>query len=281
MAGTPIDQSESAVLFALKRIFAKLVRFAITFGVTYPILEDVLRRSYFEVASNEFKRQDKEQTDSRITLLTGLHRREVRELRATIHNDEPLTRSLESRVVECWTKPPFLDEKGRLAPLPRLASAGGTVSFDALVQQVSTDIRASVLLDEWVARGFVRIDSKDRVHFLEDFYFGRSAKVPDLSLSLAHTACDLIAGFTDRMSNAEPRPLRIEYVYCDRLSQESIEEVTVTAARRAIQNRDAINRLGEALMEADRGRPDARQRFTFCTYLYRTDMDKDPPVMTS
>ncbi len=307
MTDASIEEPDSVILSALKRILGKLVRFAIRFGVTYPIFEELLKRSYIEISSKEFKLQGKEQTDSRIALLTGLNRRDVRQIRATIHNDQPLTQSLERRVVDTWTQPPFMDAQGHRAPLPRSASAGGEVSFEALVQRVSTDIRASVLLEEWVTKGFVRIDAQYRVVFLEPYYFGRGAKLADTALTFAHAASDLIAGFTDLMgaprpttassaprggmskvaephllmSNTEPRPLRVGFAYCDGLSQESVEELFVTASKRITQNTEAMNRLGEELSQTDRGRPDARRRFTFCTYMYRTDSDQDPPVMQS
>ncbi len=279
MHSAPVDGPDSAILFALKKITKKLVRFAITFGVTYPIFEDLLKRSYFEVSSEEFKLQGREQTDSRITLLSGMHRRDVRQIRATIDNDEPLTRSLERRVVDRWTQPPFLDEHGDRAALPRLASVGGEVSFEALVQHVSTDIRASVLLDEWVTKGNARIDAQDRVTFLKDYYYGRGAKVADSAINLAHMASDLIAGYTDLMTNVEPRRLRAMVCFCSSLSQESMEELFVTAGKRIVENGDAMNGLGEKMTATDRGRPDARQRFTFCSYVYRNDMDQDPPVL--
>jgi hypothetical protein len=278
---TSVEGPESVILSALKRILGKLVRFAIRFGVTYPIFEELLKRSYVEVSSKEFKLQGKEQTDSRIALLTGLNRRDVRQIRATIHNDQPLAQSLERRVVDTWTQPPFMDSEGHRAPLPRSASMGGEVSFEALVQRVSTDIRASVLLEEWLTKGFVRIDAHDRIVFLEPYYFGRGAKLADTALTFTHAASDLIAGFTDLMSNAEPRPLRVGFAYCDGLSQESVEELFVTANKRITQNTEAMNRLGEDLSQTDRGRPDAHRRFTFCTFMYRVDRDQDPPVMRS
>jgi Family of unknown function (DUF6502) len=278
MPGASLDAPDSAILFALKRVVAKLVRLAITFGVTYPIFEDLLKRSYVEVSSKEFRLQGKEQTDSRITLLTGLNRRDVRQIRATIHNDEPFIRSLERRVADRWTQPPFIDSEGHRAPLPRLASVGGEVSFEALVQEVSTDIRASVLLEQWLTQGFARIDGQDRVVFLSEYFSGRGSKAADMAMNLAHSVSDMIAGYTDLMTNVEPRRLRVNITYCNNLSYESMEELFVSASKRIVSS-DAMNRHGEELVAADRGRPDARQRFTFCTYMYRTDMDQDPSVL--
>jgi hypothetical protein len=148
------------------------------------------------------------------------------------------------------------------------------------VQQVSTDIRASVLLEQWLTQGFVRIDSNDQVVFLEHYYSGRGAKAADMAMNLAHSASDMLAGYTDLMTNLEPRRLRMSITYCNNLSYESMEELFVSASKRIVSS-DAMNRHGEELSAADRGRPDARQRFTFCTYMYRTDMDQDPPVLQS
>ena len=65
----------------LTRLLRPLVRLLIRAGVTFPALSDLLRELYVNVAEHDFALADKEQTDSRISLLTGIHRKEVRRLR--------------------------------------------------------------------------------------------------------------------------------------------------------------------------------------------------------
>ena len=63
------------------RLLRPLVRLLIKSGVTFPALCDLLRELYVNVAEYDFALPDKSQTDSRVSLLTGIHRKEVRRLR--------------------------------------------------------------------------------------------------------------------------------------------------------------------------------------------------------
>jgi hypothetical protein len=66
----------------------RLADFAITFGITYSTFEDMLKHSYLNRASKDFKLEGKDQMDSRISLLTGLNRRDIYTLRAFAHDEK-------------------------------------------------------------------------------------------------------------------------------------------------------------------------------------------------
>ncbi len=66
---------------ALQRIFRPLVRLFIARSIPYRSISNVLRGVYVDVAVKEFPVADKRQTDSRITLLTGIHRKDVKRWR--------------------------------------------------------------------------------------------------------------------------------------------------------------------------------------------------------
>jgi hypothetical protein len=234
---------------------------------------------YVEVARTDFLLDGKSQTDSRITLLTGLSRRDVRQIRTETHADEPLAASLETRVARAWTAKPFIDGNGKRLALPRLSSVGGPRSFEALVRHVSSDIRASVLLDSWVKQGVVSISADDLVQFNNTVYFHRDAKVEDTSIHTAHVTADFVSGMTDLMSNCEPRPIRMHLVNCDHMTKQSVDRIFEHACQRMDTVASQINQLGEDAAAVERGHADARHRLTFCIYVYRTDMDVDPPVM--
>ena len=65
----------------IARLLRPLVRLFIRCGLTFPALSDLLRELYVNVAEYDFALSGKEQTDSRVSLLTGIHRKEVRRLR--------------------------------------------------------------------------------------------------------------------------------------------------------------------------------------------------------
>ena len=183
--GTPA----SSLVAALTRLLRPLVKLLLNHGITYPFLADLLKSVYVEVADKEFPVEGKKQTDSRVSLLTGMHRKDVKRL---LHVEKrkdsvPAAVSLGAQLVARWTGlAEYLDEQGRPRPLPRLASDGGPLSFEGLVESVSKDMRSRVVLDEWLRLGVARIDEEDRVclnveAFIPErgfdekaYYFGRT-----------------------------------------------------------------------------------------------------------
>ena len=78
------------VLTALKRILRPLVKLLLSHQITYADCARILKECYVEVAEKEFVLEGKPQTDSRLSLLTGIHRKEVKNLRKIIDDQEPM-----------------------------------------------------------------------------------------------------------------------------------------------------------------------------------------------
>jgi Family of unknown function (DUF6502) len=70
------------LLVACRRLLRPLVRLMMRSGVTLPVLTDLLRQLFVEVAVTDILTEPKARTDSRISLLTGIHRKEIRRDRA-------------------------------------------------------------------------------------------------------------------------------------------------------------------------------------------------------
>ncbi|MEK7812099.1 MAG: DUF6502 family protein [Pseudomonadota bacterium] len=139
---------------AIKRVLHPLVRLMLSSGITFPYIAELLKGVFVEVADKEFRLGENASTDSRISLLTGVHRKDVKRLRN--HNSDadmlmPEVISVGAQLVAAWLEqPPFVDAEGRPRALPRLSSSDSEVSFERLVSSRSKDIRARVVLDEWV-----------------------------------------------------------------------------------------------------------------------------------
>src|SRR5262245_30078545 len=71
------------VTIALTRVLHPLVRLMIARGITFSAAVELLKRVYVEVADQHFRLTDERQTDSRVSLITGLHRKDVKRLRAS------------------------------------------------------------------------------------------------------------------------------------------------------------------------------------------------------
>lgn len=260
----------ASLLHALRRVMRPLVRLMLRKGVTYTYFSDMLKGIFIEVAAAEFWIDDKPPTDSRISLITGVHRKDVRRLRDAVPDlaaDLPEALSLGAHLVSMWmTRPPFCEPVGQPAPLPRLASIGGERSFDALVARASKDIRARVVLDEWLRLGIVRIDEQDLVH-LQTMAFVPQQGFDEKAAYFGHNLHDHASAAVHNLT--EPRPPFFERsVHYDQLSRAGVDELRAAVSRDGMQMLMNFNALASALEARDAETSDARQRITIGLYFY-------------
>jgi hypothetical protein len=259
-----------SLLSALRRVMRPLVRLMLRKGVTYTVFADVLKEVFVDVADREFRLDDKAPSDSRISLLTGIHRKDVRRLRhegdtASMVLPENIT--LGAQLVNVWTNSqPFCKAVGQALPLPRLASVGGEVSFDALVARVSTDIRARVVLDEWLRLGVVRVDEQDCVH-LEAQAFLPQKGFDEKAAYLGHNLHDHASAAVHNLSG-QGQPFFERSVHYDALAPVSVEVLREAVAGEGMQTLLGFSRLAAELEDRDLSSPETRQRITIGLYFY-------------
>lgn len=275
----PSPTPPTSVLHALRRVMRPLVRLMLKKGVTYTYFADMLKGVFVEVAEQEFRLDDKSPSDSRISLITGVHRKDVRRLRDVPHDvsDQlPEAVSLGAHLVSTWmSTPPFCVRPGQAAPLPRLASAGGGQSFDALVGHVSKDIRARVVLDEWLRLGIVRIDDEDRVH-LETTAFVPQKGFDEKAAYFGHNVHDHACAAVHNLTADGPAFFE-RSVHYDALSPASIEQLRHAVSVDGMQTLIAFNTLASQLEARDATGAEAQQRVTIGLYFY-TEASAAPPI---
>jgi len=225
---------------------------------------------FVEVAEKEFRIADKAQTDSRISLLSGVHRKDVRRLRASPPDEESVTaRSipLGAQLVAAWTGlRRFQDRQGRPLPLPRLASQGGGVSFESLVERVSKDIRSRAVLDELLRLGVVHMDEQDRAVLKVEAFVPRGGLDEKLHY-FGRNLRDHAAAATHNVLGAG-EPLLERSVHYDALSEESIRELAALSEKGGMEAIQELNRRAIELEERDAGRTSDKHRFTFGVYFF-------------
>ncbi len=265
----------SALVCALRRLLHPLVKLLLANSITYPYLANLLKSVYVEVADSEFCLEKKQQTDSRVSLLSGVHRKDVKRLRSEGPSGfTPMPSvSLGAQLVALWTSNAlFLDAEGRHKPLPRLASEGGESSFEGLVAMVSKDMRSRVVLDEWLRIGVARMDERGWVCLNTDafvpengfeekaFYFGEN--LHDHLSAAAHNLLGIRPAFMDRS------------VHYDSLSRASVEELAALSKELGMQALHAVNRRAMELQERDSGSEDANFRMNFGAYFYSAGQEE-------
>ena len=243
--------------------------FMLAQGLTYTILVDLLKSIYVEVALNEFKLEKKRQTDSRISLLTGVHRKDVKRLSEMIEADAPPPENvnLGAQLVAKWVgQAPYVDTQGHPIPLARGAKDGGERSFEALVASVSKDIRSRAILDEWMRLGVVHMDNNDCV-CLDTEAFVPKQGFEEKAYYFQHNLHDHIAASVHNMLELGP-PFAERSVYYDTLTKASVAELVSLGEVLGMQALQTVNRRALILEKKDAKNPDANQRINFGIYLY-------------
>jgi hypothetical protein len=258
-----------ALMAAFSQLLRPLVRMLLHFNITYPVVSQLLKAIYVQVAERDFPIAGKQQSDSRITLLTGIHRKDVRRLRQ--EPDEAVADmtnvTLGAQLVARWTgMPEFLDHDGHPRPLPRLSHDTAQPSFETLVQTQSKDIRARVVLDEWLRLGVVHVDEHDRV------WLNTEAFVPDSGLDeksyfMGRNLHDHIAACAHNITQAGP-PMMERSVYYDSLTDDDIAELETISKEIGMQALQLINRKAMALQHRSEGKPNANRRMNFGVYFF-------------
>ncbi len=251
----------------LMRLLRPLVRLFIRSGITFPAIANLLRELYVNVAEYDFALPGKEQTDSRVSLLTGIHRKEVRRLRGAGApvSVVPASVSRTSRILAKWlAAPEFNDARGQPLPLPRTASDAATPSFEALVASVTRDVRPRAVLDEWLDRKLVTIDVEDRVTLAQAafvpnpgseqqlYYFGRNLH-------------DHVAAAVANVLSADPQFME-RAVHYDGLSEAAARRLEQRSHELGMQALQEANREAHSLCETDSAGP---WRWSFGVYIYR------------
>jgi hypothetical protein len=269
-----------ALVRAIRRTLRPLVRLMLASGATYPLLSELLKGLFVEVADREFRLGNKVPTDSRVSLISGVHRKDVRRLRSADRPTAelvPETVSFGGKLVTTWlTDERFLDDTGRPRPLSKTRAPGDQAGFEDLVADRSTDIRPRVVLDEWLRLGIVHIDSQDRLVLNTDAFVPQAGLEEKLYF-FAHNLHDHAAAATDNLLGNGAPQLERSLTY-DGLTEGGIALLDARARQLGNRMLQELNRLASAREDAQATSTAPRRRFTCGVYFYSEPAASPEPV---
>ena len=264
-----------ALVAAIEKILRPLIRLMLSYQITYPYLLGLLKATYVDVAETEFQVNGKRQSDSRINLLTGVHRKDVKRLRAETREESrtPATVSTGAQIVGHWLgSKEFLDEQDHPRPLALRTTDPNSAGFDELVQRVcKQDIRPRVILDEWLRLGVAHVENEHVVlntgaftpekGFDEKvFFFGKNTQ--DHITAASHNLLGRKPSYFDRS------------VYYDRLTKASIDELSELADSLGMRVLTEMNKAALARQQQDEGAAEAHYRMNFGLFNFNTAVKK-------
>lgn len=273
----PDSTSTQALIRPLRRLLRPLVRLLIRRGVTFPLVVDLLRTLYVEVAAGDLLADPKARTDSRISVLTGVHRKEIRRLRTAPAPEDavPARVTLGSQAIARWLGAPgYVDAAGHPRALPRVAAGPDQPSFEALIRAVTRDVRPRAVLEDWIGQGLVTLDADDRVCLNLAAFIPAPGSEAQL-FYFARNLHDHLAAATANVLAGNGPPFLDRSVHYDRLSPEAAARLEGLARESAERLLLALNQTALTLAEADDRTPRTpgvpNRRVNLGVYLYAED----------
>lgn len=248
---------------ALDHLLAPLARLLVARGVLFADLTEWLKLHY--VRASEANAEGRT-TDSRLSVMTGLQRRDIARLRTDQFDSDPPPRPNHlSRLVALWqAMPEYRDQT-----IPR---KGPAPSFDALAASVRRDVHPRTMLDTLVSAGTVSFDTAADTVTLQTHSYQPLAGSEEQLAYLADNVGDHLSAATENV-RTDPAPHYERAVHYSHLSRQALAELDAEyrAGQQALL--EALNRKAVALQDVSD--PKARYRFRAGGYFYSTSMESD------
>lgn len=242
---------------ALHTLLRPLIRILLRNGIAHASFSNIAKQVYVEIAQNddEFRVANKKQTDSRIAVLTGLSRKEVKAVKQSLASID--TQSLSerynraARVIHGWVNDrSFQDGWGEPMLLP---IEGEGASFQNLIKKHSGDMPLRAVLDELLRVGAIEKLGDGRLKLLQRAYVPQTGELD--KLHILGTDVGLLLNTIDHnLHNEQPAYFQRKVAY-DNLPVEVLPVLQQMAATRGQQLLEDIN-----------------------TWLHQQDRDHNPKV---
>ena len=224
---------QKPLVAAVLKLLRPLARILLRNGVSFSTFSDAAKWIYVDVATKEFRIEGRKQSTSRVSVITGLARREVMRVRKLPRPD--VTASTErhnraARVIAAWRRESdFLDAEGKPALL-QMEGRGAT--FSELVKRFSGNVPPRAILDELIHVDAVKRLEDGKIRLLTRAYIPRGDEAH--KLNILGTDVQYLISTIDYNLKPEPTEPRFQRkVAYDNLPDEVLPKFRKRFAKRA------------------------------------------------
>lgn len=241
----------------ISKLMAPIALWLIKSGVGYKDFDNSIKRIFYEQAIKESKKHGYKITDSSLSLLAGLNRRDIiffKEHPTISENTQ--TMSISSRIITLWV------QKKWKTTIP---ITGENISFEKLSKEISQDTHPKTVLLELERLGLIKIDNHNAVLLSESFTPSKDSDKCQPLLSRAvtdHINSGLVNIFNTPNSHLQ------QALYVDSLSKESVKELAATSEKLWKNMSSELLDKAVELSNKDIENDDADYRFTLGIYEY-------------
>lgn len=282
MSSTPNDPFEQA----LAALLAPLSQAMLARGVTYGSAAEALKRALVQAALDQLAAQGMTRvSDSKVSLMTGLHRKDVKRLR---NDPDACTAkrnlSAAALVISYWaTAPEYQGTDGRPRRLQRQSDGAGA-GFDDLVRSARIDMAPGTVLQSLIEQGAVA--DTEAGYCLKAHSLLPTGGGADQVAAYEATLSAHLAAATQNLLAPENAPRHFDRaVRYSHLSEASVTQLRDLSAQKAQRLLEDVNRSARQLQDLDAAAASAGEqtegaalsgRFVFGAYILPT-----LPVSTS
>lgn len=233
------NEHHNILFCALRTLLRPLVRLLLANGITVQAMTELLKEVFVDVAMKEFTLPGKKQSQSRVSIITGLTRKEVQRLtsknESQDENDAGEHHNRAAAVVAGWIR----DTEFCNNNVPEVLPINGEVSsFSSLVKRFSGDMPVRGMLDELIRVGAVEKIDNDHVKLVSRSYIpatGDKEKIHMLGTDVADLVETISHNIQLDNKNADQTPRFQRKVMYDNLSEEAVQQFKLISSQRSQQ----------------------------------------------
>jgi hypothetical protein len=236
------DKKNQVLYAAIARVLRPLIHILLRNGISYGTFADLAKWLFVDVAKQEFAIKARKQTISRVSVITGLNRKEVKRMaELPVPDDQASSERYNraARVIAGWRRDKqYRNDEGQPADLP-LSGEGAT--FQTLVKKYSGDMPFRAVLDELIRVGAAVQSDDGRVHLSARAYLpagDEAMKIHILGMDVAH----LVSSIRHNLQPDDRGPFYQRKVLYDNLPDEVLpvfRKLSAESAQQLLENLDS------------------------------------------
>lgn len=163
------NPNRSYITSALRKLLTPVIRMMLRNGLTYKEFSNLAKEMFVDVSAKDYGVRGRETNTSRIAVITGIDRKEVKRIRDSLKacgavDQSQLKQDRITRLLSAWHRDQdFLDTNG----LPKLLPIDGKISFSLLVKRHAGDVPLKALMKEMIRVGVIEPTDNDQLRVLK------------------------------------------------------------------------------------------------------------------
>lgn len=268
---------QSAILRLMKPVVRLLLKHNIPFGT----FAELIKHTYVQVARETLSLPGKKLSDSRISVVTGIPRKDIKRYSVDpARDDKEIFRehNRAARVLTGWIQDTtYNDEDRRPLDLAIEESEGGP-SFSGLVHKYSGGIPTKAVLDECLRIEAVRKLEDGKLRLVSFGYLPSQDELEQIQV-LSREVADFLQCIDHNLqSELEDSYLQLS-VRCDNLPEECLEKLRLESGDRG---RKVLQEMAGSVSRYDRDQNDTvfgtgKHRVVMGVYYYQEEVKDDDP----